>query len=240
MLLNPKLSLVDRSVLEFTDDKLVPPDIYVDRATLRSPAAYEHVDQLVHGDSNSDLEMLAERHARIRELEREAESLQEKCIKYQQRAARSNISRRRPATPSSRADSPLLTLVSDLSHPYTAQLSKSFTRPLSPEKARTPSPAAYDAGNAFPAAHHRVTFYQDQLHKSYGMSSLSSAEAQSPRHDDLPKEQHSFTHLSFRTRRKLQRDADEGTERYPVNQVMFNVIQNVLEILQWRIFSSAF
>ncbi|XP_019750920.1 centriole and centriolar satellite protein ofd1 isoform X2 [Hippocampus comes] len=197
VLLNPKPSLVDRSMLEFADDKLVPPDIYVDRAALRPPAAYEHVgdvDQLVHGDSSSDLEMLAECHTRIRELEREAESLQEKCTKYQQRAA----------------------LISDLSHPYNAQLSKGFTRPLSPEKAQTPSPAPYDAGNAFPAAHHRVTFYQDQLHKSYGMSSLSSAEAQSPRHDDLPKEQHSFTRLSFPTRRKLQRDADEEATLSPL------------------------
>ncbi|XP_051938502.1 centriole and centriolar satellite protein ofd1 isoform X2 [Hippocampus zosterae] len=197
VLLNPKPSVVDLSVLEFTGDDLVPPDIYVDRAAPRPPAGYEHVgdvNQLVHGDSNSDLEMLAERHARIRELEREAESLQEKCIKYQQRAA----------------------LISDLSHPYTSRPSKSFTRPLSPEKARTPSPEAYDAGNAFPASHHRVTFFQDQLHKSYGMSCLSSAEPQSPRHDDLPKEQHSFTHLSFPTRRKLQRDMDEEATLPPL------------------------
>ncbi|XP_077435804.1 centriole and centriolar satellite protein ofd1 isoform X2 [Vanacampus margaritifer] len=207
VLLNPKPSLVDRSVLNFSGDKLVPPDIYVDQAALRPHATYEHVGDIGH-DFNSDVDILAKCNARMRELERESESLEEKCMKYQQRAARSNVSRRRPATPSSRADSPLLS--SDLSHPYTSHLSKTFVRPLSPKKARTPSPAAYDAGNSFPAAQQRVTFYQDQLHKSYGISSLSSADLQSTRHDDLPKEQHSFTHLSFPTRRKLHPDVAEA------------------------------
>ncbi|XP_061547233.1 centriole and centriolar satellite protein ofd1 isoform X1 [Phycodurus eques] len=219
VLFNPKPSLVDRSVLDFTGDKLVPPDIYVDREALMPLAAYEHVadvGRLVRGDSNSDLEMLAECNARMRQLEREAESLEEKCLTYQQRAARSSISRRRPATPSSRADSPLLTLTSDLSHPYTAHLSNTFIRPVSPEKAGTPSPAAYDAGNAFPAGRHRVTFYQEQLQKSYGTSSLSSAERQSARNDDLSQGQHSFTHRSFPTRRTLRRDAAEEVTSSPL------------------------
>ncbi|XP_061142797.1 centriole and centriolar satellite protein ofd1 isoform X2 [Syngnathus typhle] len=197
VLLNPKPSLVDRSVM----DKLALPDIHVEQAAPWSRAAYVgDVGQLAHADSNSDLEMLAECNARMRELEEEAESLEAKCRKYQQRAARSSVSRRRPSTPSSRADSPQLTQNSDLSHPYTSHLSKSFIRPLSPKKAQTPSPAASDAGNAFPAAQHRVTFYQDQLNKSYGISSLSSAERQSTRHDDPPKEQRSFSHVSFLTR----------------------------------------
>uniref|UniRef100_A0A3P9MYK0 OFD1 centriole and centriolar satellite protein n=1 Tax=Poecilia reticulata TaxID=8081 RepID=A0A3P9MYK0_POERE len=40
VLRNPKPSLVDRSVLEFSADSLVPPDIYVDRAVLRSRQTY--------------------------------------------------------------------------------------------------------------------------------------------------------------------------------------------------------
>uniref|UniRef100_A0A3B3Z491 Uncharacterized protein n=1 Tax=Poecilia mexicana TaxID=48701 RepID=A0A3B3Z491_9TELE len=40
VLRNPKPSLVDRSVLEFSADSLVPPDIYVDRAVLGSRQTY--------------------------------------------------------------------------------------------------------------------------------------------------------------------------------------------------------
>ncbi|XP_077392488.1 centriole and centriolar satellite protein ofd1 isoform X2 [Festucalex cinctus] len=199
---NPEPSPVDRFVVHLSGDKLPPPDIYVDQSSPRPLATYERV-----GDFDSGFDVMAQCNSRMRELERESESLEEKYLKYQQRAAqRSSASRRRPATPSGRADSPLLTLTSDLSRPYPSHLSKTFVRPLSPKKARTPSPAAYAAGNAFPAAQHRVTFYQDQLHKSYGISSLSSADLQSTRHDDLPKGQHSFAHLSFPARRKLHPD----------------------------------
>ncbi|XP_061697508.1 centriole and centriolar satellite protein ofd1 isoform X2 [Syngnathoides biaculeatus] len=213
VLFNPKPSVVDRAVSEFSGDKLLPPDIYVDREALRPVAAYENVSdvgRLVRGDSNSDLEMLAECNARMRQLEREAESLEEKCLKYQQRAARSSVSRRRPTSPSSRANSPLLTLTSDLVHPFPSHLSNTFIRPASPKKSRTPSPAAYDTGNAFPVSQHRVTFYQDQLQKSFGSSSFSSAERQSARNGDLSYGQHSFINRSSPARSKRHRDAAES------------------------------
>ncbi|XP_057709084.1 centriole and centriolar satellite protein ofd1-like isoform X1 [Corythoichthys intestinalis] len=194
VLLNPKPSLVDRSVLDFSNDGLVSHNIYLDRAALRPLPAYEPVGdigRLVTSDSSSDSKSLAEFQARMREMEKEADVLAEEYKKHQQRAARANVSRRRP-TPSSRGASPLLTLTSDL--PYAAHLSKSLTQALSPNKARTPSPVS------FPAARHKVT-YQDPLHKSYGTSSLSSAELQG---------QQSFTHLSFRTKKKHCKDSTEG------------------------------
>ncbi|XP_054643338.1 centriole and centriolar satellite protein ofd1 isoform X2 [Dunckerocampus dactyliophorus] len=219
VLRNPKPSLVDRSVLNFSGDKLVPPDIYVDRALLRPQAAYDHmseVDEHAQGDkfrwsdSNSDLEMLAETNARIQQLAREAEALDEACRKYQQGAAHANYSNTCPPKPSRRVDSPLLTQASDLFRPYTNHKSKTILRSLSPKKSRPSSPAAYDTRNVFTATQHRVTFSQDQNRKSSGLlsaaSSLSSSEPQSVR-DDLPHDRHSFRRLSSPGSRTLHQDA---------------------------------
>nr|XP_057938230.1 centriole and centriolar satellite protein ofd1 isoform X2 [Doryrhamphus excisus] len=208
VLRNPKPSLVDRSVLNFSGDKLVPPDIYVDRASLRPQAAYDQIrdvgahaqgDKFHWTDSSSDLEMLAETNARIQQLAREAEALDEACRKYQQGAARTNFSTARPPKPLRRVDSPLLTQASDLFLPYTDRQSKTILRSRSPKKNRRSSAATYDTRNAFAATQHRVTFSQDQNHNSSGLlsaaSSLSSAEPQSAR-DDLPQDRHSFRRLS--------------------------------------------
>ncbi|XP_061735076.1 centriole and centriolar satellite protein ofd1 isoform X2 [Nerophis ophidion] len=219
VLRNSKPSLVDRSVLNFSSDKLVPPDIYVDRALLRPQAVYDHMSEMeVHtqgdqshwDDCNSDLEMLAKTNARIQELAREAEALDEACRKYQQGAVPANISNRRPPKPSRRVDSPLLTQATDLFHPYDCQ-SKTILRPLSQKTIRTPSAATYDTRNAFTAAQHRVTFSQDQNLKSSGLSagsSLSSTEPQSVG-DDLPQRRRSSRRPSSHGRRQRQDAAKE-------------------------------
>ncbi|XP_077474038.1 centriole and centriolar satellite protein ofd1 isoform X2 [Stigmatopora argus] len=199
VLLNPKPSVIDCSILDFRNDGLVSPNIYSDRLTSIPGPAYEPVSDLGHlvkGDSNSDSEILAGCNVRMQKLEKKAEVLGEIFKKHQQRAARASVSHRRPATPSSRADSPMLPLTSDLSQPYTAHLSKSLRRPLSPRKVRTPSPLSYD----LPAARHKVTFSQEPLHKSYGINSLSSTEIQ---------DQQSFSHLSFPTWMKLLDSTEE-------------------------------
>lgn len=124
VLRNPKPSLVDRSILEISTDKLVPPDIYVDRAVLKAWAPYDasKADGSLHGHTptwgdgtGSDMELVAEAKARILELQREAETLEEAYRNYQQRAVVSNISHMlnaRPLSPqqmypSHRPDSPL-------------------------------------------------------------------------------------------------------------------------------------
>ncbi|XP_029981256.1 centriole and centriolar satellite protein ofd1 isoform X2 [Sphaeramia orbicularis] len=101
VLRNPKPSLVDRSVLELSADKLVPPDIYVDRAVLNSRVGYGVCEpgspsqghKFHWSDSpDSDMELVAEAKARIQELQREAETLEEAYRTYQQRAVISTIS----------------------------------------------------------------------------------------------------------------------------------------------------
>eukprot|EP00079_Xenopus_tropicalis_P021659 XP_012813078.1 PREDICTED: oral-facial-digital syndrome 1 protein isoform X2 [Xenopus tropicalis] len=96
---NPKPSLVDRSVLDFTADKIVPPDIYVDKAVLKSHRSYDtfveacgrsspmycHTTRPRSSSPDSDFEFVANTKARIKELEKEAEYLEEAYRKYQNR-----------------------------------------------------------------------------------------------------------------------------------------------------------
>ncbi|XP_063161174.1 centriole and centriolar satellite protein OFD1 isoform X2 [Candoia aspera] len=92
---NPKPSLVDRSVIDLIDDKIVPHDIYVDRAFLKtqpvttigmgntaSPGHHNHILKFSMSP-DSDLEFVATTKARIKELEREAEYLEEAYRNYQ-------------------------------------------------------------------------------------------------------------------------------------------------------------
>ncbi|XP_068775911.1 centriole and centriolar satellite protein OFD1 [Struthio camelus] len=109
---NPKPSLVDRSVIDFTDDRIVPPDIYVDSAFLKTQfmndvikanavarAGYHQQLQTRSASPDSDLECVAQARARIKELEKEAEYLEEAYKKYQNRviqdAAASRTSRKK-------------------------------------------------------------------------------------------------------------------------------------------------
>ncbi|XP_023271636.1 oral-facial-digital syndrome 1 protein isoform X2 [Seriola lalandi dorsalis] len=180
VLRNPKPSLVDRSVLEFSADRLVPPDIYVDRALLRTRVGYDNVceaggplrgHKLPWSDSpDSDMELVAEAKARIQELQKEAETLEEAYRNYQQRAVRSTISHMLPPRPlspqqphpSHRPNSPLRKLVSHHSHTHSPHKSKVSHRPLSPQSTRTPSSVSYDTRNALPPAQPRVTFLEAQ------------------------------------------------------------------------------
>ncbi|XP_070693999.1 centriole and centriolar satellite protein ofd1 [Pempheris klunzingeri] len=179
VLRNPKPSLVDRSVLELSADKLVPPDIYVDRALLRARVGYDDVceaggplrgHKLPRSDSpDSDIELVAQAKARFQELQREAETLEEAYRNYQQRAVRSTVSHMLPtgplspqqAHPSLWPNSPRRKQTSHHSHTHATHKSKVSHRPLSPQTPRTPSMAPYDTRNTVPPAQLRVTFSED-------------------------------------------------------------------------------
>ncbi|XP_019350529.1 centriole and centriolar satellite protein OFD1 isoform X3 [Alligator mississippiensis] len=95
---NPKPSLVDRSVIDFTGDKFVPHDIYVDGIFLKNRALTDIIEaeavlrvghhqhsRTLGTSSDSDLESVAKTKARIKELEKEAEYLEEAYRNYQTR-----------------------------------------------------------------------------------------------------------------------------------------------------------
>lgn len=164
VLRNPKPSLVDRSVLEFSADPLVPPDIYMDRAVLRSRVSYDDVCEAggplrghrsLRSDSpDSDVELVAEAKARIQELQKEAESLEEAYRNYQQRAARSIISHR-PLSPqqaysSHYTISPLRKKDSQPSHNYSTHRPKTLLKQLTPQCIQSPTLVSHDTGNIVP------------------------------------------------------------------------------------------
>lgn len=179
VLRNPKPSLVDRSVLELSADKLVPPDIYVDRALLRARVGYDDVCEAggpLRGHKSpwsdspdSDMELVAEAKARIQELQREAETLEEAYRNYQQRAVRSTVLHMLPprplspqqAHPSHRSESPLRKQISHHSHTHSPHKSMVSHRPLSPQATRAPSSAPYDTRNTVLPVQPRVTFSED-------------------------------------------------------------------------------
>nr|XP_010300659.1 PREDICTED: oral-facial-digital syndrome 1 protein [Balearica regulorum gibbericeps] len=95
---NPKPSLVDRSVLDFTGERIVPHDIYVDNTFLKNQVmsdmmkvnavqrvGYRQQLQPRSASPDSDLECMAQTRARIKELEKEAEYLEEAYRNYQHR-----------------------------------------------------------------------------------------------------------------------------------------------------------
>ncbi|XP_034416827.1 oral-facial-digital syndrome 1 protein homolog isoform X2 [Cyclopterus lumpus] len=178
VLRNPKPSLVDRSILELSTDKLVPPDIYMDRALLRATVGYDDVCEAggpLRGHKSpwsdspdSDTELVAEAKARIQELQKEAETLEEAYRNYHQRAVRSTVSHMLPsgplspqrAHPSHRSHSPLRKQAAHHSHTHLPNKSKVSQRPLSPPTTRTLASAPYDSRTA-PPAQQRVTFLDD-------------------------------------------------------------------------------
>ncbi|NXP76588.1 OFD1 protein, partial [Ramphastos sulfuratus] len=95
---NPKPSLVDRSVLNFAGDGIVPHDIYVDSIFLKNQVmtdvmkvnavprvGYYQQVQPRSASPDSDVECMAQTRARIKELEKEAEYLEEAYRNYQHR-----------------------------------------------------------------------------------------------------------------------------------------------------------
>ncbi|NXY22461.1 OFD1 protein, partial [Atrichornis clamosus] len=106
---NPKPSLVDRSVLDFTGDRIVPHDIYVDGAFLRNQVltdvvkvnavpgvGYRPQPQPRSASPDSDLECIAQARARVKELEKEAEYLEEAYRNYQHRIMQNAAASRTP------------------------------------------------------------------------------------------------------------------------------------------------
>ncbi|NXX82701.1 OFD1 protein, partial [Urocolius indicus] len=95
---NPKPSLVDRSVLDFIGDRAVPHDIYVDSAVLKNQVMTDvmRVNAVPRAGSwqqfqprsaspDSDLECMARTRTRMKELEKDAEYLNEAYRNYQHR-----------------------------------------------------------------------------------------------------------------------------------------------------------
>ncbi|XP_052559072.1 centriole and centriolar satellite protein OFD1 isoform X1 [Tympanuchus pallidicinctus] len=106
---NPKPSLVDRSVIDLVDDRIVPHDIYTDSIFLKNPIVSDVVKgsavpragchqqlQTRSASPDSDLECMAQTWARIKELEKEAEYLEEAYRNYQHRIKQDTIASRTP------------------------------------------------------------------------------------------------------------------------------------------------
>ncbi|MEQ2184589.1 hypothetical protein GOODEAATRI_009536, partial [Goodea atripinnis] len=164
VLRNPKPSLVDRSVLELSTNKLVSPDIYVDRSVLRPRVRYHDVCEAGEPSQghkspwrdspNSDVELVAEAKARIQELQKEAESLEEAYREYQQRAVHSTISHR-PFSPQQPYSShypsfPLRKKDCQPSHDYLTHRPKTLLKQLTPQCVQSPSLVSHHTRNIMP------------------------------------------------------------------------------------------
>ncbi|XP_067117800.1 centriole and centriolar satellite protein ofd1 isoform X4 [Osmerus mordax] len=244
VLRHPKPSLVDRSVLDLSPDKLVPPDIYVDRALLRVRGPYGDVCEAggpSRGRSgrwgrssspDSDGDLVAGAKARIRVLEKEAETLEEAYRNYQQRAVHAAVSHMLPprplspqrATVSHRPLSPPRQHIPQLSRPFSPQHPQVSQRPLSPQR-----PTSLHHSRTSPAPHPRVTFSDDQAQHWFpgpgsnrGLQSLDLSESQwsaerNPQEGtSSPSRRLSSTPLSL-SRRQLQTETvEEAASGSPV------------------------
>uniref|UniRef100_A0AAQ5YZV9 LisH domain-containing protein n=1 Tax=Amphiprion ocellaris TaxID=80972 RepID=A0AAQ5YZV9_AMPOC len=113
---------------------------------------------------DSGMELVAEAKARIRELQKEAETLEEAYRSYQQRAVRSTISHMLPtralspqqAHPSHRPVSPLRKQDS-----HSTRKQKVSHRSHSPPNICSPSMPSYGSRDVLPLAQSRVTFSED-------------------------------------------------------------------------------
>ncbi|KAM4559449.1 centriole and centriolar satellite protein ofd1 isoform 2-T2 [Odontesthes bonariensis] len=241
VLRNPKPSLVDRSVLELSADKLVPPDIYVDRALLRARVGYVDICE-AGGPSqgrkspwsespDSDMELVAEAKARIQELQREAEHLEEAYRNYQQRAVNSTISHMltpRPLSPeqtypSYQPNSPLRKRDSHHSHIHSAHKPKPSLRPLSPQSVQSPILVSHDTRNTLTHAQHRVTFSEehDQSratvfidHSRHSLTEPLVLQDEHLRDESFPSPSHLSSTPQSSSRKKLQRETTEEAVEY--------------------------
>lgn len=231
VLRNPKPSLVDRSVLEFSADPLVPPDIYVDRAVLRSRVSYHDVceaggplrgDRPLRSDSpDSDVELVAEAKARIQELQKEAESLEEAYRNYQQRAVRSIISHR-PLSPqqaysSHYPSSPLKKKDSQPSHNYSTHRPKTLLKQLTPQCIQSPTLVSHDTGKIMPTSEVsdqlQAPFVTDQSPHSLS-EPVFLRDGQSHGESSVSAQQLSGTS----SRRRLQKENAEEPAPMPLSQ----------------------
>lgn len=169
-MLNPKPSLVDRSILGLSVDKLVPPDIYVDRALLRGRLANDDLcaaggaargHRPPWGDSSDpDTDPVAKAKARIQELHVEADALEEAFRTHQQRAVRSTLAHMLPqrALSPQLSGSPLSKRIPSALRGCSPQRSKVAHTPLSPQNARAASAAACDDWRGVAPTQSRVGF----------------------------------------------------------------------------------
>ncbi|KAM6934177.1 centriole and centriolar satellite protein ofd1 [Xenentodon cancila] len=174
VLRNPKPSLVDRSVLDLSVDKLVPPDIYMDRALLRARVGYNDVYEAGgpprghkspwKDSSDSDMELVVEAKTRIQELQKEAESLEEAYRNYQQRAVHSTISHMLPPRPLSPQQTFPANRASSAFRkqepPHSTHKPKTSIR-QSPQSAKSPVLVFHDTRNSSQPTQLRVTFLED-------------------------------------------------------------------------------
>lgn len=180
VLRNPKPSLVDRSVLELGTDKLLPPDIYMDRVLLRPRVGYEDVCDAggpprQHNSpswdySTSDMELMEKDKARILELQEEAEVMEEAYRSYQQRAAHATVPLTLPPKTLSppqayRSHSPNFShrkRDSPRSHIHATHKQKMRLKPLSPPLVQSPTSISHDAQTHFLSAQPGVNPNQPQ------------------------------------------------------------------------------
>ncbi|PWA31184.1 hypothetical protein CCH79_00002706 [Gambusia affinis] len=226
VLRNPKPSLVDRSVLEFSADSLVPPDIYVDRAVLRSRVSHHDVfeageplrrHKFPWSDSpDSDVELVAEAKARIQKLQKEAESLEEAYRNYQQRAVHS-IASHRPLSPqqsyfSHYPSSPLRKKDSLPSHNYSTHRPKTLLKQLTPQCIQSPTLVSHDTGNIMPPSEvydqPQAPFAPEQSRHSLSEPAFAR-DGQSQDGSSVSVEQSSGTPQSSSRRRHQKQNAEE-------------------------------
>uniref|UniRef100_A0A3Q3X657 Uncharacterized protein n=1 Tax=Mola mola TaxID=94237 RepID=A0A3Q3X657_MOLML len=113
---------------------------------------------------DSDTDLVAEAKARLQELQRETEIVEDAYKNYQQRAVHSSISNllpQRPANPLHRPTSPLRKHISYHSPTLSPHKSKVPHTPLSPQTTTIPSPGLFDTRDIVLAAQPRVTFSED-------------------------------------------------------------------------------
>nr|XP_046259165.1 oral-facial-digital syndrome 1 protein homolog isoform X2 [Scatophagus argus] len=241
VLRNPKPSLVDRSVLELSADKLVPPDIYMGRPLMRARMDYDNFSEAggpVRGrklpwiDSpDSDMELVAEAKARIQELQKEAETLEEAYRSYQQRAVHSSISHMLPPRPLSPqrghqshcSDSSLRKQISHHSHTHSFHKSKVSHRPSSPKTPSYLSP--HDTRNTIPTVQQKVTFSEDRNqpqstvftdHNLHSFTEHLFPRDGCPQDGGSPPFSHASTTPHSSSRKKLQREISQEAAVSPV------------------------
>ncbi|NXN02392.1 OFD1 protein, partial [Sylvia borin] len=185
---NPKPSLVDRSVLDFLGDRVVPPDVYVDGAfprhpllpdvgTVTGPGPACHL-QPRSASPDSDLDCIVQARARVKELEKEAEYLEEAYRSYQHRVRQNAAASRTP-----RKMQPPLILQCPLSrYPLTTQQELLEDNPSSPH-----SPLSSPRGEKHIKRTGQVDIFQTPLTPPHrGASSsrrLSSTPISKPKRD---------------------------------------------------------
>ncbi|XP_029967016.1 centriole and centriolar satellite protein ofd1 [Salarias fasciatus] len=230
VLCNPKPSLVDRSTLELSADRLVPPDIYVDGALLRAGLGYDDVCQAgarfqghespLRGFPDSDMEMVAEAKARIQELEKEAETLEEAYRKYQQRAVHSTISYMLPQRPLSPHCPDSLVWKQDPQslYPHAIDKPKISHRPASPRTIPSPSPASRGNRNSSLSVQPRVAFSEESKQpEGPGLAQYGLPAAASPlflREEEL--QEHGPSTLHSSSRNIFHKDTLEEEVVFPV------------------------